>query len=505
MPVRTYSFIGRVLAPARRCGLSETDRLRRTGATPCPQPREGYEVPLRSRPRPAAKNAASSSAEQLSRRHFARLALLSTGLLGLTSPAAAQSPANWIENIFGGSVGGRSPSQDERRQRDAEVLNDLRPGSTPMRNEVMLDAIEHAMGRYQQIASRGGWPTIPGNRMMRSGDDDDRMPVLRRRLIVSGDLPPNRGSEGYSFDADLEAAVRNFQQRHGLRVSGRADQPTLAALNVSAASRLQQLRLNHQRLTELIQQRPEERYVLVNVPAFQLEAVEGDRVELRHRVIVGKPERQSPSVKATIKALNFFPYWRVPESVAALDLIPRLQKEPEYLQKEQIRVLTGNYNGPEIDASVIDWRTADAAKIRFRQDPGPQNALGLVRIDMPNEHGVYMHDTPMKQLFQQRGRAFSAGCVRVQDVFKLAQWIARHEPGWDTARVEDVIAQGQALDVNLWRPIPVYFTYITAWAEPNGRVEFRPDLYGRDGANELVAGRERDPSEPPPPAQTLTP
>ena len=148
-------------------------------------------------------------------------------------------------------------------------------------------------------------------------------------------------------------------------------------------------------------------------------------------MIAGKPERQTPSVRATIKALNFFPYWRVPESVATLDLIPRLVKEPEYLQKEQIRVLTGSYNGPEVDPVNIDWRQADGAKLRFRQDPGPQNALGLVRLDMPNEHGVYMHDTPMKPLFGSRGRAFSAGCVRVQDVFTLAEWVARYEPGWE--------------------------------------------------------------------------
>ncbi len=157
-------------------------------------------------------------------------------------------------------------------------------------------------------------------------------------------------------------------------------------------------------------------------------------------MIVGKPERQTPTVRATIRALNFFPYWRVPESVAHLDLIPRLVKEPGYLQQERIRVLTGSFNGPEVDSSAIDWRQADAKQLRFRQDPGPQNALGLVRIDMPNEHGVYMHDTPLKPLFNQRARAFSAGCVRVQDVFTLVEWIAKYEAGWDQpGRAQDVL------------------------------------------------------------------
>jgi murein L,D-transpeptidase YcbB/YkuD len=297
--------------------------------------------------------------------------------------------------------------------------------------------------------------------------------------------------------------VRRFQERHGLRVTGRVDQPTLAQLNISAQARLEQLRLNRRRIAELLQTRVEDRYVLVNAAAFQLEAVEGYEVRQRHRVIAGKPDRQTPIVRATIRALNFFPYWRVPDSVATLDLFPRLQKEPDYLQKEHIRVLANNFNGPEIDPTNIDWRTADAAKIKFRQDPGPHNALGLVRIDMPNSEGVYMHDTPMKTLFNQRGRSFSAGCVRVQDVFKLVEWIARQEQGWaEPGRAQAVIDSGQALDLVLTRPLPVYFSYITAWAEADGRIEFRPDVYGRDGAKDLAG--ERDPDAPPPP-QSLAP
>jgi murein L,D-transpeptidase YcbB/YkuD len=339
--------------------------------------------------------------------------------------------------------------------------------------------------------------------MIRPGDDDERVPLVRRRLRATGDLTgPAASSQGHTLDGELEAAVRQFQERNGLRVSGRVDQPTIAAMNVSAQSRLNQLRLNHQRLRELLQGRIEDRYVLVNIPAYQLEAVERFEVQQRHRVIVGREARQTPGLKATVRALNFFPYWRVPDSVATLDLIPRLRKEPEYLDKEKIRVLTGSFNGQLIDHSAIDWGTADANKIKFRQDPGPQNALGLVRIDMPNPEGVYMHDTPMKQLFQQRARPFSAGCVRVQDVFKLVAWIARGEGNWDEQRIEEVLAAGQAVDVTLGRPVPVYFAYITAWAEPStGRVEFRPDIYGRDGSRELAG--EGDPDAPPPPTQAI--
>lgn len=423
------------------------------------------------------------------------------GWLGAgASGALAQAP--WWETLFDPPGSARKRDASVQQERPSDVLNDLRSDAVPWRSDEMLRSIDAAIQRYQQIASSGGWPAVPGGRLLRPGDDDERVAYLRRRLQLTGDLRDQRSSGGfgfdtsYSFNGAVEQAVKNFQERHGLRVSGRVDQPTLAQLNISAQARVEQLKLNRRRVQELLQGKIEDRYVLVNAPAFQLEAIEGYDVRLRHRVIVGKPDRQTPTVKATIRALNFFPYWRVPDSVATLDLMPRLVKEPEYLQKEQIRVLTGHFNGPEIDATNIDWRTADAKQIKFRQDPGPQNALGLVRIDMPNEHGVYMHDTPMKPLFSQRGRSFSAGCVRVQDVFQLAEWIARYEAGWSQpGRVQEILAAGQALDVTLTRPLPVYFTYITAWAEADGRVEFRPDIYGRDGSRELIG--ERDPDAPP--------
>jgi len=420
-----------------------------------------------------------------------------------TIPSARAQSGNWWDGIQSFPPGYVDKlNQGVPSAPRPDTLNDLRPDDIPWRSDEMLAAIDKAIERYQRIASKGGWPTIFGNRMLRPGDDDERVAILRRRLRVTGELGP--GYDDYAFDTGLEQAVVRFQERNGLRASGRVDQPTLAALNVTAEERLAQLQLNRGRIVELMQQPPDERYVVVNVPAFQLEAVERYSVALRHRVIVGRPERETPSLKATIRGLNFFPYWKVPDSVAQLDIIPRLQKEPDYLVKEQIRVLSGDFNGHELDAAAIDWFQASASKIKFRQDPGPQNALGLVRIDMQNEHGVYMHDTPMKPLFQQRSRPFSAGCVRVQDVFQFVEWIARFEPGWEEpGRVRAVLEQGQALDLNLTRPVPVYFTYITAWAEADGQVQFRPDIYKRDGAQAVA--EVIDPDAPPLPQQGFAP
>jgi murein L,D-transpeptidase YcbB/YkuD len=417
-------------------------------------------------------------------------------------PAAAQDP-NWWERTFPGHGRPEAPRQtshEERRQGQPQQLSDLRPDRTPLRSQEMIEALERAIERYQEIVSKGGWPMIPGTQPIRPDDNDERTAILYRRLTISGEWKgrPTESFFGVDYSEGMEAAVRRFQENNGLRVTGRVDRQTLQALNVPALTRLSQLRINLQRLRDLAALRNgnEDRYILVNAAAFQLEAVERGQVELRHRVIVGKTERQTPTVRAIVRALNFFPYWRVPESVATLDLIPRLVNQPEYLQQERIRVLTGSYNGPEIDPTSIDWRQVDGKKLRFRQDPGPQNALGFVRIDMPNSEGVYMHDTPMRHLFNQRWRAFSAGCVRVQDVFTLAEWIAKYETGWDQpGRTQDILAAGQAIDMNLTRPMPVYFTYVTAWAELDGRIVFRPDIYGRDGVarDPSVAGdREED-------------
>ena len=440
-----------------------------------------------------------------------RAAIAAMGLAiaaGLT-PARAQDWTFWPQLLpgFASTTPGGAPPEERRRRRaaEAEQNDDLREGEMPLRSRDMLATIEDAIGRLERVVADGGWPTIPGSRMIRPGDDDERIPAVRRILVLWGDMRPQGGFGSYNFDGVMEAGIKRFQSRHGLRVSGRVDRPTIQAMNVPAAARLAQLRMNHQRIKDLVDLRLDDRYVLVNVPAFQAEAVSQGVVEQRHRVIAGKPDRQTPVVTANIRALNFFPYWRVPESIANKDVIPKLIKEPDYLQKEQIRVLTGSFVGPEVDATNIDWRTVDATKLRFRQDPGPQNALGLVRIDMPNEHGVYMHDTPMKPLFEQRARAFSAGCVRVQEVFDLAAWIARGEPNMSRERIEEIVQGGQPVDITLAKPIPVVFAYITAWAEPNGRLVFRPDVYAKDQIRELASDRERDPDAPPPPRETLAP
>lgn len=436
--------------------------------------------------------------------------LLAVGLVfapfGLR-PVHAQG--NWWDGLKSGvpDFSGRSRDQTYSAPRKPEPLADLRPDPVPWCSATMFNAIADGIARYERIVANGGWPEVPRGRMMRAGDDDPRVPILRKRLRISGDLASkSQYYNSQTFDGELEEAVVRFQIHNGLRPTGRIEQSVYATLNITAQQRLEQLRLNLVRLQGL-NCGSEPRYVFVNVPAYQLEAVEQYEARQRHRVIVGREGRETPDVRATIKALNFFPYWHVPESIATLDLIPRMQKDPQYLQEEDIRIYDG-YNGPEVNPATVNWTSPEVAKFKFRQEPGAKNALGLVRLDMTNKFGVYMHDTPMKNLFNQRSRAFSAGCVRVQSVFELAEWIAKDEPGWEQpGRVEQVLAGGQAFDLTLTHPVPVYFAYVTAWVDPSTReVQFRPDIYGRDQPqSQQFYARDEDDAPPAAAANALAP
>ncbi|MEL6622989.1 MAG: L,D-transpeptidase family protein, partial [Pseudomonadota bacterium] len=447
---------------------------------------------------------ASVEAGLSSRRTFLRGATGAAALVAGSGSAFARD--QWWKDVFNDNRGGPSKPA-ARAKRQAAPLNDLRPGKIPWRSDEMLAAMDRAIEKYEDIALDGDWPQVPSGRLIRVGEYDDRVPLLRRRLAVSGELSARhaaayRGS--LEFDRYLDLAVRQFQEAHGLSVRGFLNRSTRAQLNITARERLGQLRLNRSRIARLVNGRIEDRYVLVNAAGYQLEAVHRFEVQQRHRVIVGKPDRQTPEIQATVLGLNFFPYWRVPKSIAVKDVVPRLRKEPDYLSKEHIMPRLGSYDGDAIDPETIDWNNFDPDRIKFRQEPGPWNALGLVRINMPNKEIVYLHDTPLKPLFKQRMRAFSAGCVRVEDVMELVAWIARYQPGFEQPldTVEQIIDGQQPVDVKLNQPVPVYFTYITAWAEADGSVVFRPDVYGRDGSAALRG--ERDPDDPPP-SFTLSP
>ena len=354
--------------------------------------------------------------------------------------------------------------------------------STPIFAPETIDFIQQAIAEYESIVAAGGWPVVPANRKLRIGVSSPSVAVLRKRLMVSGDLARGAGLS-QQFDSYVDSAVKRFQQRHGLPADGVLGRYSFAAMNVPANIRLGQLRTNLVRL-KAMSGFLGNRYVMVNIPAAQIEAVEGQRVAQRHTAIVGRESRQTPILNSKIYELNLNPYWTAPKSIIQKDIIPLMRKNPNYLTENKILLFDGNNN--EVHPSQVDWSTDEAVKLRFRQEPSRINAMGSVKINFPNPHAVYMHDTPQKGLFNKLLRFDSSGCVRVKNVRDLLVWLARDTPDGSRQQIEQIISSGERTDLKLAEPVPVYFTYISAWSSENGVVQFREDIYRRDGVDELA-------------------
>ncbi|MFO7477526.1 MAG: L,D-transpeptidase family protein [Methyloceanibacter sp.] len=387
-------------------------------------------------------------------------------------------------NPYGSFTDSGPVTQEEKTRREqvrTDLYDRLSPAyrlDIPLVSEAQIAALHEAIGRYRRIAAAGGWPQIHGKVTLRKGDTGTEIAAIRQHLIIEGDLAPGGGNSG-AFDQAFLEGLSRFQIRNGLRVSGFVDQRTLAALNVPAEERLRQLETNLQRIQGLLSFNKVPRYVLVNVPSYTAQAIDRGQLALETNVVVGKPARATPQISARIVEVNFYPTWSVPDIVARQDLIPTIRKNPNYFHEQGFNVMR-DWGSPPLDPATVDWASPQVVSYKFRQDPGPQNALGVIRINMPNKHAVYMHDTPLKTLFGQSARAFSSGCVRVERVFELVAWLLAPVKGWNLDRVEAQVASGKKIDVKLPAPVPVHFVYLTAFASSNGIAQFRPDIYGRD-------------------------
>ena len=344
----------------------------------------------------------------------------------------------------------------------------------------------------------GGWPTIA--HPIRRGAKGDAVAILRKRLAFEGDLAPASAADGpasLTWDEDLTAAVKHFQSRMGLRQSGVVAGATFKAINVSASERVSQLAASAQRLSG-IDFGAAERYVVVNLPSTSVEAVEGGRVAHRYVAIVGDIKHPSPEISAQIQVINLNPTWTVPTSIIKKEIIPKMQRDPGYLTRAKIRILDGA--GAEVQPASIDWNSQRAVAYTLRQDSGAGNSLGAIRIGMPNKMSVYMHDTPSKRLFGADYRFLSHGCVRVQGVYDLAGWLLQGTPGgWDKSALTAKVNQGAREDVRLAKSVPVIWVYLTGWANGEGTVNFRDDVYDMDGAT-IAAANALPPAPAPAPA-----
>ena len=386
------------------------------------------------------------------------------------------------------------PSLDDLPEKLAEALDqgrlelfleDLSPKHAQYRN------LKQALKRYRGIEAAGGWPRIPSGPSLKPGDRDSRVKVMGRVLNMMGDMPVhNAGNEDY-FDPDVEAAVKHFQQRHGLYADGIVGDRTLKALNTPVSGRISQLLTNMERWRWF----PENlgsRYVMVNIPGYELYLVENDDVVLSMRVIVGQRERPTPVISAQMTYLELNPYWNIPQKIARKDLLPKIQADPGYLNRLGIRVFGSWMDGaPELDPMGINWAeiSENYFPFRLRQEPAPSNALGRVKFMFPNAQSIYIHDTPGKSLFNRSQRLFSSGCVRVEDPVVLAAHLLKDQQ-WNPSRLKRLIDSGKNRTVLLDASIPVHLVYFTAWTDADGSINFREDAYGRDRELQLALSKE---------------
>jgi murein L,D-transpeptidase YcbB/YkuD len=346
----------------------------------------------------------------------------------------------------------------------------------PTFDEGTAQRIREAALSYSDLAVRGGWPAIPADAKFALGTAGPNDDLLRRRLMLTDDLAQDKATG--PFDEVVAEAIKRFQVRHGLAATGTVTPRTLAALNVTVAKRIRQLEASLERIQNMnFQFGP--RYVVVNLPATFAEAVENDTVVRRYRVIVGKTEKPSPTLTAEITAINLNPTWTVPSSIAKTEISAHMRKDPSYLSRMHMEVLDGRDN--PIDPGSVDWSGTRTPNFTVRQQNGAWNALGNLKIDMPNPYSVYMHDTNQRNLFSDDYRFDSHGCSRVDNVRDLATWLVEAElPKWNRAAIDAAIATGQRLDIPLPKKVPVAWIYLTAWMTKDQTIQFRNDIYDQD-------------------------
>jgi murein L,D-transpeptidase YcbB/YkuD len=413
----------------------------------------------------------------LSRRQFLTSFAAFAGLAAAAPRALAQSIAGDPTSIspkvaISGKLATRTENVFDRRE--PAMLTT----SSPM-------ALAGAIAAYEEIAAAGGWPEVPKAKLAK-GARNPNVVLLRQRLVRENYLPFDALNIDTPevYDADVVEAVRAFQASHGIAPSGNVDERTRAELNISAAARLFTLRENQPRIVTYLEGLGR-RAILVNIPSAQLEAVQDGIVFARHNVVCGKLERPTPSLMSTVSDVNFNPYWKAPASIVERDIIPKYLKDPNYLDEMNIHVFDG-IDGPEIDPATVDWANTPPDRFFFRQEQGDNNALGTVKINFPNKFMVYMHDTPHREDFGGNARYQSSGCVRVDKVRALVEWVLNGQDGYTDATFEMITASQESYVTQVQDPPDVRFMYLTAWAMEDGTVNFRPDIYSLDGTGFIL-------------------
>ena len=339
-------------------------------------------------------------------------------------------------------------------------------------------ALRSTLVNYLALADKGGWSSVPLGESLKPGMRDPRVPAIRARLKLTDSIGSSP-TESDLYDDALVETVKKFQARQGLEGDGVIGASTIVAMNVPIRERIQSIVMAMERLRWM----PEDlgqQYVIVNIAGFDLRRIKGGNVEEQMAVVVGKPYHRTPVFSDRIRYVEFNPYWTVPPGIAANEELPKLRKNPASLSAQGFELVRGNQ---VINPTSIDWSRYGSGNFPFqiRQRPGANNALGHVKLMFPNEHNVYLHDSPARSLFSRNVRAFSHGCIRLARPLDLADQVLRAGgvSGWNRGRIDQVVASAKNTVVNLKDPLPVHITYMTAWVDGDF-VNFRPDIYGHD-------------------------
>ncbi len=345
--------------------------------------------------------------------------------------------------------------------------------------------LKRSLAEARARVAAGGWPTIPGdiNRTLEPGSIDPRVAPLRARLVVTDRILAANPGAGDLYDTPLQEAVKRFQAAEGLEADARVGRISWAALNRPAEAVVRQLRvaLDMRRAQGAA---PAERHIEVNVPHQRLQVVDHGRTLLDMAVIVGRPGRATPMLRARLVSVMFNPPWGVPERNAREDLLPRYRRDPRAMMEKGFRLFT-RVDGQmvEVDPTTVDWSTINQTRFPYyvRQDAGDANALGRIKFVMPNGDDIYMHDTPDRHLFRRPDRAFSSGCIRLENPQALLDLTMEGVAGWDRDRVSRVLASRATTSMTVARSMPVRLHYTTVITEGND-VRIRGDIYGLDAA-----------------------
>ena len=339
--------------------------------------------------------------------------------------------------------------------------------------------LKQELAHFRELAAGSERITIEQGKSIEPGAQDERVPALRKRLSFSRDLDAAEVTSSDLYDPTLQAAVQRYQERMGLQADGKIGARTITELNVSLDERITQLRVNLDRGRVLLQNLPNE-FVVVNIAAYWVYLVRGQEIVWNARVQVGKTYRRTPMFRSDINYLVFNPTWTVPPGIIRNDILPDARRDPASITRRGLKVLDAS--GSEVDPASVDWSKYKSGNIPYtlRQDPGPKNALGRVKIMFPNSYSVYLHDTPSQAKFEETDRAFSSGCVRVERPLELAELLLANPATWNAGTIRKTIDAGSTQNVTLPNKMPVLIAYWTAWVDPQGRVNFRRDVYGQD-------------------------